>query len=84
MTVSGIFRDLFGTTMEVLDKAVRCVAALDEPDEMNFVRRHVNQQIADGGESSSFDEARNQSFFQCRRKLRQQCKFHDPGQSMGR
>lgn len=41
MTVSGIFRDLFGATMELLDKAVRAVAALDEPAEMNFVRKHV-------------------------------------------
>jgi len=62
MTVSGIFRDLFGTTMEVLDKAVRCVATLDEPDEMNFVRRHVNEQVAGGGEGSSFDEAATRVF----------------------
>ncbi len=31
MTVSGIFRDLFGTTMALLDAAVRRVAMLDEP-----------------------------------------------------
>ena len=31
MTVSGIFRDLFAPTMTLLDKAVRRVAALDEP-----------------------------------------------------
>jgi magnesium chelatase subunit H len=40
MTVSGIFRDLFAPTMELLDKAVRKVAALEEPQEMNFVRKH--------------------------------------------
>jgi magnesium chelatase subunit H len=39
--VSGIFRDLFGTSVEVLDKAVRRVAALDEPDNLNFIRKHV-------------------------------------------
>jgi magnesium chelatase subunit H len=54
MTVSGIFRDLFGATMTLLDHAVRKVAALDEPVEMNFVKRHVDQQISEG---SSFDEA---------------------------
>lgn len=48
MTVSGIFRDLFGSTMELLDKAVRRVAALDEPGESNFVRRHINEQLAAG------------------------------------
>ncbi|HKS30483.1 MAG TPA: cobaltochelatase subunit CobN [Pyrinomonadaceae bacterium] len=55
MTVSGIFRDLFGATVVLLDKAVRCVAALDEPAEMNFVRRHVLEQMK--AEESSFDEA---------------------------
>jgi magnesium chelatase subunit H len=55
MTVSGIFRDLFGATMGLLDLAVRRVAALDEPEDLNFVRRHVNQQMAETG--CSFDEA---------------------------
>jgi magnesium chelatase subunit H len=55
MTVSGIFRDLFGATMTLLDNAVRRVAALDEPVEMNFIKRHVEQQMIETG--SSFDEA---------------------------
>ncbi|HEX8748119.1 MAG TPA: cobaltochelatase subunit CobN [Pyrinomonadaceae bacterium] len=55
MTVSGIFRDLFGATVGLLDKAVRRVAELDEPVEMNFVRRHVLEQMT--AEESSFDEA---------------------------
>ncbi len=41
MTISGIFRDLFGATIDVLDRAVRRIAMLDEPEEMNFVRKHV-------------------------------------------
>src|SRR5262249_33870818 len=48
MTVSGIFRDLFGSTMTLLDTAVRTVAELDEPDNMNFVRRHVLLQTGQG------------------------------------
>jgi magnesium chelatase subunit H len=48
LTISGIFRDLFGATMELLDKAVRRVAELDEPAEMNFVRRHVAAAVAEG------------------------------------
>jgi magnesium chelatase subunit H len=55
MTVSGIFRDLFGATMGLLDRAVRRVAALDEPLEMNFVRRNVEKGIAQCG--LSHDEA---------------------------
>jgi magnesium chelatase subunit H len=55
MTVSGIFRDLFAPTMALLDKAVRRVAALDEPFEMNYVRRNVAEKIDfDGG---GFDDA---------------------------
>src|SRR5436309_6825935 len=55
ITVSGIFRDLFTPTMALLDKAVRRVATLDEPLDMNYVRRNVTQKIdADGFE---FDDA---------------------------
>ena len=55
MTVSGIFRDLFGATMNLLDKAVRAVAMLDEPTDMNYVRRNIEEQMkADG---CAFDEA---------------------------
>jgi magnesium chelatase subunit H len=48
MTVSGIFRDLFGATMLLLDKAVRCVAELDEPDELNPVRANVRARVGEG------------------------------------
>jgi magnesium chelatase subunit H len=54
MTVSGIFRDLFAPTMALLDKAVRRVAALEEPRDMNYVRRNVSEKI-DGG--AVFDDA---------------------------
>ncbi|HEX8502757.1 MAG TPA: cobaltochelatase subunit CobN [Pyrinomonadaceae bacterium] len=49
MTVSGIFRDLFGATMMLLDKAVRCVAALDEPGELNPVRANVAERVREEG-----------------------------------
>lgn len=55
MTVSGIFRDLFAPSMAILDKAVRIIASLDEPYEMNFVKRHVEEQMAADG--CSFDTA---------------------------
>jgi magnesium chelatase subunit H len=45
MTVSGIFRDLFSPTVQLLDKAVRLVAQLDEPLELNYVRKHVLLQV---------------------------------------
>lgn len=55
MTVSGIFRDLFAPTMALLDKAVRRVAILDEPLDMNYVRRNISEEIAVDG--SQFDDA---------------------------
>jgi magnesium chelatase subunit H len=59
MTVSGIFRDLFRATSLLLDKAVRAVAALEEPEDFNYVRRHVQAAIRDG---LSFDEAATRVF----------------------
>jgi magnesium chelatase subunit H len=56
MTVSGIFRDLFAPTMALLDKAVRRVATLDEPFEMNYVRRNVQEKMAAAG-PCDFDDA---------------------------
>jgi magnesium chelatase subunit H len=55
MTVSGIFRDLFAPTMTLLDKAVRQVAKLDEPFDMNYVRRNISEGMEESG--SEFDDA---------------------------
>lgn len=55
MTISGIFRDLFSPTVLLLDKAVRLVAQLDEPSEMNYLRRHVMEQVK--SDICSFDES---------------------------
>ena len=43
---SGVFRDLFVNQMNLLDRAVKMAAELDEPDEMNFVRKHAKQQVS--------------------------------------
>jgi magnesium chelatase subunit H len=55
MTISGIFRDLFSPTVLLLDKAVRLVAQLDEPPEMNYLRKHVIEQT--GNDICPFDDA---------------------------
>jgi cobaltochelatase CobN len=44
--ISGFFRDSFPNLVERLDEAVRMVAALKEPVESNFVRRHVETDLA--------------------------------------
>jgi magnesium chelatase subunit H len=55
VTVSGIFRDLLSHQVRLLDRAVRLAAAAEEPESMNFVRKHVLQQAAELGIST--DEA---------------------------
>jgi len=44
--VSGITRDNFPTAIDLLDEAVQAAAALPEPPEMNFVRKHTLEKLA--------------------------------------
>ncbi|MDR1577954.1 MAG: cobaltochelatase subunit CobN [Deltaproteobacteria bacterium] len=44
--ISGFFRDSFPNLVERLDEAVRMVALLSEPVEANFIRRHVEVDVA--------------------------------------
>ncbi len=39
--ISGFFRDAFPHLVDLLDDAVTLVAGLDEPEELNFVRKHA-------------------------------------------
>jgi len=48
---SGVFRDLFVNQMLLLDRGIKMAAEQDEPDEMNFVRKHARQQAAEMGMS---------------------------------
>merc|ERR1711988_1796462 len=51
VTCSGVFRDLFINQMNLLDRAVKMVAELDEPIEQNFVRKHALEQAEELGVS---------------------------------
>jgi cobaltochelatase CobN len=48
--ISGFFRDAFPHVVAMLDDAVRLVAALDEPDEANYVRAHARADLAEHGD----------------------------------
>ncbi|MEU6642477.1 cobaltochelatase subunit CobN [Saccharomonospora sp. NPDC046836] len=48
--ISGFFRDAFPHVIDLLDDAVRLVAALDEPESENFVRAHVRADLATHGD----------------------------------
>ncbi len=51
--VSGLTRDNFPNCMELVDEAVQAIAQLDEPIEMNFVRKHALEQMASSGGGKS-------------------------------
>ena len=46
--ISGFFRDAFPNLISLMDEAFRTVASLDEPHEMNFVKKHSDEEAASG------------------------------------
>jgi cobalamin biosynthesis Mg chelatase CobN len=50
--VSGITRDNFVNCIEIIDEVIHTVAMLDEPVEMNFVRKHTLDNITQSGEDT--------------------------------
>jgi cobaltochelatase CobN len=52
--ICGIFRDTFPVLVRYIDRAFRMVAALNEPEDKNFVRKHaraIQQSLEHGGMS---------------------------------
>ena len=52
--MSGILRDNFPNCVDLVDDAISAVAQLDEPDDDNYIRRHVREEMENG---SSFEDA---------------------------
>ncbi|WP_282203476.1 cobaltochelatase subunit CobN [Kitasatospora fiedleri] len=50
LRISGFFRDAFPHVVALLDDAVRLAARQEEPDEQNFVRAHVQADLAEHGD----------------------------------
>ncbi|KAA0931539.1 cobaltochelatase subunit CobN [Streptomyces apricus] len=48
--ISGFFRDAFPHVIGLLDDAVRAVAELDEPADLNYVRAHADEDTAEHGD----------------------------------
>ena len=48
--ISGFFRDAFPHVVTMLDDAVTLVAGLDEPEDANYVRSHVEADVAGHGD----------------------------------
>ncbi len=49
VSMCGFFREMFPWQVDLLDRAFRMVSELDEPDEMNFIKKHSceNRKILD-------------------------------------
>ncbi|MBW9222630.1 cobaltochelatase subunit CobN [Methanothermococcus sp. SCGC AD-155-C09] len=45
LRISGLFRDTFPQVIELMDEAIKKVANLPEPEEMNFVKKHYRKEI---------------------------------------
>ena len=48
--ISGFFRDAFPNLISLMDDTVRAVAALDEPDYMNLVKKHAQEERDSGAD----------------------------------
>lgn len=45
LRISGLFRDMYPNLVELMDAAVSCVAALDESEEENYIKKHINEDM---------------------------------------
>ncbi|WP_339104431.1 cobaltochelatase subunit CobN [Haloterrigena salinisoli] len=55
--VSGLFRDAFPAAAGVIHDAVDAVVDLDEPHEMNYVKKHVEEEQAELEDEEGLDES---------------------------
>ncbi len=53
MQLSPVFRDTFGILMDHLDRLVKDAAGADEPHDMNYIKKHVDEAVANGAEFES-------------------------------
>ena len=45
LRISGLFRDMYPNLIRLMDEAVTCVADLDEPEDRNFIKKHIRQDM---------------------------------------
>jgi cobaltochelatase CobN len=59
--ISGFFRDAFPHLINIIDEAIHIVASLDEPPDQNYLRHHVQADLArsaEGGQMTQQDYER--------------------------
>ncbi len=63
LRISGLFRDMYPNLIRMMDEAVNCVASLDEPEEMNFIKKHIREDVEKlTSEGLPEDQALDQSY----------------------
>lgn len=45
LRISGLFRDMYPNLIRLMDQAVTKVADLDEPEDMNFIKKHIREDL---------------------------------------
>ncbi|MBR2717495.1 MAG: cobaltochelatase subunit CobN [Oscillospiraceae bacterium] len=45
LRISGLFRDMYPNLIRLMDQAVTSVGTLDEPEEQNFIKKHLRQDV---------------------------------------
>lgn len=69
LRISGLFRDTFPNVVELIERAVLCVSALDEAPEDNFVKKHSDAErkrlISEGISENDAAEQANLRVFGC-------------------
>lgn len=63
LRISGLFRDMYPNLIRMMDEAVTCVASLEEPEEMNFIKKHIREDVEKlTAEGLPEDQALDQSY----------------------
>ncbi len=57
--ISGVFRDMFPNQIDMIDKAINKIAALDEPTESNYLAAHFKADFADNLAAGMSEEDAN-------------------------
>ena len=69
LRISGLFRDTFPNLIERIEDAVLLAAGLQEPHEMNYVRKHIDEEmmemLANGEDRESAFERASARIFGC-------------------
>ena len=63
LRVSGLFRDMYPNLIRLMDEAVSCAAALEEPEELNYIKKHLREDMEKlTAEGIPEDKALDQSY----------------------